>query len=207
MAADTRNSTRPVDEAVNELWWIGVIQGVLAFLFGITAIFWPGLTLVALVYLFSAFILALGIAEIVHGLISIRRRSTWWVTLLIGLAGLGIGIYLVRHPDVSFTTFILVVGLGLIARGLLDAVRAFIDRGPTTHKILSIALGVAAIVAGIIILLQPVAGGVAFVWILGLYAIIYGILAMAIAFELRADLPLLDGGRENRDRRPASPDR
>jgi uncharacterized membrane protein HdeD (DUF308 family) len=184
----TKISETIADRTVNELWWVGMIQGVLAIFFGITALFWPDLTLVTLVYLFSAFILGLGMAETVVGLLSVRTRSTWWVTLLIGLIGVGVGVYLVRHPDASFSTFILVTGLGLIARGVLDGVRTFIDKTSTGNRILLSITSLAAIAAGIIILLQPVRGGLAFVWVLGLYGLIYGALTIAIAFELRREL-------------------
>jgi len=177
------------DRAVNELWWMGVIESALALFFGISAIFWPGLTLITLVYLFSAFVLGLGIIQLILGLMSIKRRPTWWVTALVGALGVGVGIYLVRNPGVSFRTFIILVGLFLIARGILDIMRVFVDRGTNTLvKTFSSILGVVAIIAGILVLLQPVAGGVAFVWVLGLYAIIAGIFGLAVALELRAAL-------------------
>lgn len=185
-----RNTYREqlAERTVNDLWWLGVVQGTLAILFGIVAVFWPGLTLITLIYLFSAFILAVGIVEIINGLLSVGRRSTWWMTLVIGLIALGVGVFLVRNPQVSFGVFILIVGITLIARGLIDLVRVFVDRANPTRKALSVIVGVAALVAGIIILLQPEAGGVAFVWILGLYALILGPLIMAISFDMRNQL-------------------
>jgi uncharacterized membrane protein HdeD (DUF308 family) len=171
--------------AINELWWLALVEGVVAVFFGIVAIFWPGLTLVALVYLFSAFILAWGIVEIVHGFLSIHRRDTWWLTLIFGVASLGVGIYLVRHPRVTFAAFIVIVGLTLIARGIFDVVGAFIDKRGVSHRGLTIIVGVAAVIAGIILLFQPAAGGVAFVWVLGLYALIYGALTIALAIEAK----------------------
>lgn len=175
-------------KAVSEMWWLGLTQGILAIFFGITAVFWPGLTLVTLVYLFSAFVLLWGMIEILHGLLSIQRRSTWWLTLVFGLVGLGVGIYLIRHPRVSFATFILIAALTLIVRGLLDALSIFLDKRAASYKILMAILGVAAIIAGIILLLQPVAGGVAFVWILGLYAIIFGLLIAVVSLETHEEL-------------------
>jgi len=183
--------TAKLDKAVNELWWIGIIEATLTLFFGISAIFWPGITLVVLVYLFSAFILGFGIIQLVVGLMSIRRRSSWWVTVLLGAVTIGVGVYLVRTPDISFATFILLVGFVLIVRGLLDIMRAFTDRATTRDSVYRTFLtlvGAAGIVAGILILLQPVAGGVAFVWILGLYAFIIGTLEIVAAFELRAAL-------------------
>jgi uncharacterized membrane protein HdeD (DUF308 family) len=116
---------------------------------------------------------------------SIKRRDSWWVTALLGALGLGVGIYLVRHLGISFTAFILIIGLLLIARGLLDLARVFTDRAGSENKALSAIIGVAGVVAGILILLQPAAGGVAFVWILGLYALILGVLGMVVSLELR----------------------
>jgi len=185
--------------ALHELWWLALVEGVVAVFFGIVAIFWPGLTLVALVYLFSAFILAWGIVEIVNGFLSIHRRDTWWLTLIFGLASLGVGIYLVRHPRVSFAAFIVIVGLTLIARGIFDVVGAFVDKRGVSHKGLTIIVGVAAVIAGIILLFQPAAGGVAFVWVLGLYALIYGALTIALAIEAK-ELASTDNHIANRRR-------
>jgi uncharacterized membrane protein HdeD (DUF308 family) len=180
--------------AVSGLWWMGILEGVFAIFFGIVAVFWPDLTLVTLVYLLSAFIIALGLTETARGLMSINRRSTWWVTLLIGLIGLGVGLYLARHPHASFRTFILIVGISFIARGLLELVRVFVENWLTVgNRILGFIGGAVGIAAGIIILLQPVNGGLAFVWVLGLYGIIYGIMAITVSLDMRNEFEKLTG--------------
>lgn len=181
-------SAPTIGSITSELWWLIMVQSVLAIFFGIAAIFWPGLTLVTLDYLFSAFVLIWGIIEIVHGLMSISRRDTWWLTLLFGLAGLVIGVYLVRHPDVRFATFILLIAVALIVRGVFDVLGTFLDNRSTTSRILMLIAGVAGIAAGIITLLQPAAGGVAFVWVLGLYALIFGVITFTVALEARREL-------------------
>lgn len=182
---EDRQGGMMLKRAAEELWWLTLLQGVVAVFFGLVAVFWPGLTLTTLVYLFSAFVLAWGVVEIINGFLSIRRRDTWWLTLLFGLAGMGAGIYLVRHPEVSFTALILIIGLLLVARGLMDIVGAFLDKRGMTHKTLSIIVGAAALIAGIALLFQPESGGVAFVWLLGLYALIFGALTIALAIEAR----------------------
>lgn len=189
-ADDRRVET--LGKTINELWWLLLIQGIVAVFFGLASIFWPGLTLTALVYLFSAFVLAWGIVEIIYGFLGVGRRHSWWLTLVFGIAGLGAGIYLVRHPQVSFTALILIIGLLLIGRGILDIVSIFLEKQGSTHKALSAIIGVAAVGAGIIILFQPVSGGVAFVWVLGLYAFIYGALTIALAIQAREALSALD---------------
>jgi uncharacterized membrane protein HdeD (DUF308 family) len=177
-----------VQRVVNDLWWVGVVEGVVAILFGIAAVFWPGLTLAVLVYLFSAFVLAWGVIDIVHGILAIKSRGTWWLTLVFGIAATGVGVYLVRHPGVSFKTLILLIGFTLILRGIFDILSVFLERATATSKVLWIIAGLAAIIVGIVILNQPVAGGVAFVWVLGLYALITGPLMIAMSLDVRNEL-------------------
>lgn len=176
----------PADQVASGLWWLLMTQSVLAILFGIAAVFWPGLTLVVLVYLFSAYILVWGVVELVHGLMSMRRRGTWWLTVILGLVGVGVGVYLVRHPHLSFATLILLLGLTLIVRGVLEVVEGFLDDISASSRVLALFVGVLAVVAGIVVLLQPVKGGVAFVWVIGLYALFYGALTFVLSLEARS---------------------
>lgn len=183
--AVTRMVELPASEVADALWWVSMSQAIFAVLFGIAAIFWPGETLVVLVYLFSAYVLLWGIFELAHGLMSIRRRGTWWLTALVGVLGLGVGVYLVRHPRVSFTTLILLIGLTFIIRGVIGVVEAFLNQVSATQRALMVFVGALAVIAGVVILLQPAAGGVAFVWVVGLYALIYGVLMFVLALEAR----------------------
>jgi uncharacterized membrane protein HdeD (DUF308 family) len=181
-------------EAVHGLWWIGVVQGAIAIFFGLAAIFWPGLTV--LLTLFSAYLIIIGLAEIINGLVNIGRLSTWWMLVLLGFISLGVGVYLIRNPDVTLQSFIIIVGLVLIARGIIDAIRTFTDAAAKQHKALSIVVAALAIVAGILVLAQPVAGGIAFVWILGLYALFYGVMSIAISYGIRDMLKPMPKGRK-----------
>lgn len=183
---------KAVEQTGADLWWAGMVQGIAALLFGIAAVFWPGLTLRTLVYLFSAFVLAWGILSVIHGILSIKTQSTWWLTLIFGVVGSGVGLYLVRHPGVSFTTLILLVGFTLIFRGIVDILGAFIDEQTATSRLIWLLAGAAGLIAGIFILNQPVTGGVAFVWILGLYSLVFGPLMIALSLDVRKEFQALE---------------
>jgi uncharacterized membrane protein HdeD (DUF308 family) len=180
-----RNTATQPARLLYQLWWVALIQAILAIVFGAVTLFWPQLTLVTLVYLISAFVIAIGLTEVFHGVMSIGRRDTWWMTLIIGLIALGVGVYLARHPEVSFKTFIVVVGITFIARGVISVLRTFFESATTAYKVLDFIVGLAGIGVGIVILAQPVSGGLAFVWVLGLYALVYGILALFGSIEAR----------------------
>lgn len=167
------------------MWESLVLRGVAGILFGIAAVFWPGITLVTLVYIFSIYILISGIIEIVESIRAISRGGSWIWKLLLGFAEIGVGIYLVRHPNVSFATLILLIGLVLIARGVFEVVLAMLEDYSATEKTLMIIGGVLAVIVGIAVLLQPVAGGVAFVWVLGLYALLTGPMWIALGIDAK----------------------
>lgn len=183
-----------------DLWWFGLLQGVLAILFGIAAVFWPGLTLVTLVYLFGAFILIWGLSDLVKGLMSIGHKSSWWLTVVLGLAGVAVGVYLIRHPQTSFDLFILLSGFLLIIRGVLDVVGSIIERDTATARTLWVLAGLAGVIAGIVLLSYPVQSSVAFVWVLGLYALLSGPLMIALSFDVRnaVDEELVTATRKRR---------
>jgi uncharacterized membrane protein HdeD (DUF308 family) len=165
-----------------------VLRGVLAILFGAAAVFWPGLTLVTLVYLFSAFVLVNGVVDLIYGIgraasVSFSSMSRV-LTLLFGALQIGVGVYLLRHPRVSFATLILLIGFTLIVRGVFEIVAGLFEEGSALFKSVMVIGGVIAAIAGVVILFQPVAGGVAFVWVLGVYALITGPMLIALALDI-----------------------
>jgi len=166
------------------MWGIRVTEGIVALLFGIAAVFWPGLTIVTLLYLFAAFILVSGIINLITGIFHMGDGAgSWFLKVLLAFIQVGIGIYLLRHPHVGFATFILLIGFALIFRGVFEIVAAFMDEIGAGARTMLILVGALALLAGIIMLFQPVAGGVAFVWILGLYALIIGPMTIASALS------------------------
>lgn len=175
------------ESTLKNLWGALAFRGVASILFGIVAVFWPGLTLVTLVYLFGAYVLASGLVNLIIGLTNMGGDSgTFWGRILLLLLGLGevaVGVYLLRHPLVTFTTLILIIGIVLIVRGLFDLFAGVFGEGGATYRTVMVIGGLIAALAGIVLLFQPASAGVAFVWILGLYALVTGPLLIALAFE------------------------
>lgn len=166
-----------------------VLRGVFAILFGIAAVFWPGLTVVTLLYLFAAFVLVSGLVELVLGIVHVGTPGTSVVTkvlvLLLGMLQIGVGVYLLRHPHVTFTTLILLIGFTLIVRGVFEAVEGLFQDGSGLYRTVNVIVGALAVLAGIVVLFQPRTASVAFVWIIGLYALISGPMLIAAAMDAR----------------------
>ncbi len=166
------------------------LRGVVAILFGFAAVFWPGITLVTLVYLLSAFLLASGLVTLVMGLLDASRGKESVVslilTVILGVVEIGVGVYLLRHINVAFATFILLIGFVLIFRGVVELFNSLFEGAQQTamYRTATALVGAISVIAGVVILFQPAAAGVAFVWILGLYALITGPLMIALALDI-----------------------
>ena len=159
-----------------------VAQGVITLLFGIAVVFWPSLTIGILIYLFGAFILVSGILRIFRGLANISNDMWWALTALLGIVELGFGVYILRHPHESFTIFISLIGFILIIRGVVELIMALFDsKDLTTSRGMTIFSGALAVLVGIVILNQKAAAGIAFVWLLGIYAMAVGIIQLMVA--------------------------
>jgi uncharacterized membrane protein HdeD (DUF308 family) len=165
------------------------LRGIVAILFGVAAVFWPGLTLVTLVYLFSAYVLASGLVTLVTGLVDASQEKNSVLSqvlpLVIGVVEIGVGVYLLRHVDVAFDTLILIIGFVLVLRGLIEVFGGLFESAISSlYRTASVLAGAIALVAGVVLLFQPEEGGVAFVWILGLYALLAGPLLVALALDI-----------------------
>jgi uncharacterized membrane protein HdeD (DUF308 family) len=153
---------------------------VATLVFGVAAVFWPGLTLLTLLYLFSAYVLVSGIVNILAGLAIMEAVEAWFLTVALGAFELGVGVYMLRHPHVAFKTFVLLIGFVLIARGIIEVVDAFYSaRASARAKTMTYVSGLAALVVGIVVLFAKASQGVTFVWLLGLYAIVVGTMHIA----------------------------
>ncbi len=190
-------------EYVDDLWWLFILQGIATLLFGVVALFIPGLTLAVLVIVFAVYAVVAGVIEIVHGFTSMGKDNSWWFALLIGLILTGIGVYLIRNPLIALGSFIILVGMLLLVRGIFDLVVAVFYSDKHEHRWLWGISGILGIVAGIIIWSNPAGGGLAFVWALGLYALIAGSISLAYAFQIRSSRSAIDDAAGAINKKPA----
>lgn len=162
-------------------------QGVIIALFGIVALVWPGLTAKLFIALFGVFILVWGLIGLVQSFLSRGRSESWWVELIFSIIALGFGAFLLGNPGVTAAIIILIVGLTLIVRGVMDVVTGLSAKDPAvrSNRLFYIVLGLLGIIVGAIVTSYPAASGITFVWIVGLYLLVYGVLSIALAFRLR----------------------
>lgn len=167
-------------------WGWVVARGILAILFGLVALFMPGLTWLALMAVFAAYAFVDGIASIV---MAFRRRAPghprWWMLLLWGIAGVAIGAMIVVWPVRTSLAYLYLLGAWGIVTGAIEIATAIRLRRVLEGEWMLAVAGVVSIGFGIVLLARPVAGAVALVWWLGTWAIVFGVLLIALGVRLR----------------------
>lgn len=172
-----------------QLWGLGVALGVVSILFGVLALFWPGLTVALFILLFGVFVLVWGVVGLIVSLSSTTTNKFWWLELVFSVLAIGLAVYLLRNPVEAAKIFVLYMGLTFVVRGIVDVLEGLFDAGRKgSSRLSAFVLGAIGIVAGIITLTYPVSAGLAVVWIVGLYAVLYGSMLVAFSFRAQAEL-------------------
>ena len=167
--------------------WLMLIKGLALFFLGLIAVVWPGLTLVIFALVFAIFLLVDGVVEIINGITVHGHGSHWVLHIILGVIEIAAGVYLLNRPAVSVATFILVVGFIFLIQGVVELLSAFINKEvDPKNRTLLIVTGIIALLAGIVVLRYPVSSGIAFAWVLGVYALISGAITVARSFGHRA---------------------
>ena len=169
---------------VRRTWWVFLIGGLASLLFGIVAFAKPGIALLVLSMFFAAAILVDGAFSIV-GSIQNREKDGWWVMLLIGILGVGVGGYALMNPPISMLAFVYLVALQAILLGVFLVMLGYRVRLATSREWLLYVTGALSILFGILVLARPGAGSLTIVYMIAAWAIIIGALKLAFAFRIR----------------------
>ena len=167
-------------------WWVLLLRGVLAILFGIAAYAWPGMTLVTLLTLFGAFALVDGIFNVFHAFSGRKEDEHWWVLLLEGLLGIAIGVITFQAPEVTATVLILYIGFWAMATGVLRIILAVRLRKEIEGEWWMALAGLAGIVFGVFMVARPGAGALAVLWLVAIWAIVGGVCLVIFSFKVKA---------------------
>ncbi len=166
-------------------WWMILLRGILAILFGIAAFIWPGLTIEVLVLLFGAYALVDGIVAVIVGIQQYGATKRWWAVLLEGIAGIALGVLTLLWPGTTATVLLYFIAAWAIVTGVLEIAAAIGLRKVIQGEWMMILAGAASVLFGVLLILQPAAGAVAIVWLIGAYAIVFGVLLSGLALQLR----------------------
>lgn len=172
-------------EMLARKWWLYVARGVLAIVFGLLALIWPEQIKLALVLVFGFYALGDGIFSVFTGIATSRYFRRWWAVLLEGVAGILVGVLTFLNPNATGLVLLYFIAAWAVVTGIFEIVAAIQLRRLIAGEWVMILSGLLSIALGVLLFVFPGAGAISLVWMIGIYAILFGITLIILAIRLR----------------------
>jgi uncharacterized membrane protein HdeD (DUF308 family) len=166
-------------------WWLVLLRGICAIVFGVLAFIWPGATLIALVLLYGAFALADGIFALGAAISGDTQTPRWWLAV-VGVLGVLAGLMAFLWPGLTAAVLQIIIAAWAITTGIMEIVGAIMLRKEIEDEWYLIAAGTLWVIFGLVLVLKPAVGVLALLYTIGTFAVIYGALLISFALRLRS---------------------
>lgn len=172
-------------EAMKRGWWLLVLRGIFAVAFGVLAFVQPNITLSALVLVFGFYALFNGIFTLAVAFRSPKGMPGKGTLVFLGLLGAAAGVLTFFYPGITALSLLIVIAWWAILTGIFEIASAVKLRQELTNEWVLILSGLLSVAFGVLLVVKPNAGALSIIWLIGIYAVLYGILLLALAFRLK----------------------
>ena len=169
-------------------WWALALRGAIAIVFGLAALLRPGIALEALILLFGAYALVDGVFAIVGIFGGTRGGTPRWLLLIEGIAGILAGLIAFVLPGLTALLLLYLIAAWAIVTGIFEIATAIRLRNEIRGEWAVIAGGVLSVVFGVIlIVVSSFAAILSLIWLIGIYAVAFGIMLLFAGFRVRSE--------------------
>ena len=169
-------------------WWLVVLRGVAAIIFGILAFAWPGAALLTVILFWGAFALVDGVLALFAAVKGGNPMPRWWLAIA-GIAGIAAGALTFLMPGLTALVLLTFIAVWAIILGVMEIYGAIRLRKEIEGEWFLILNGVISVIFGILILWRPMTGALAVIWIIAAYAIILGVIHLMFGLKLKKHAP------------------
>jgi uncharacterized membrane protein HdeD (DUF308 family) len=165
-------------------WWLIVLRGVCAVLFGLAAWVWPNLTLMALIFFLGVYLLTDGLLAIIAGLSRYEGSQVWWLLPIEGAIGIVTGTWALLSPGLTAITLLYLIAAWAIVTGMITIIAAIRLRAEIDREVLLALSGVLSVALGMILVIWPGTMILSAIWLLGTYTVTSGLLLIGLGVRL-----------------------
>ncbi len=166
-------------------WWVPLLRGIAAILFGLMALIWPGLTVYALLIVFGAYAIFDGIMSIILGFQRKSDDDRWWSWALDGFLSIVIGLMALFWPEATALAFVIWMAAWAVVAGIFRIIAAIRLRAEIEGEWALGLSGLLMVIWGVLMAMIPAAGLLSIAWLIGLFALLIGVVMIVLAFRLR----------------------
>ncbi len=171
---------------VQRNWWIMALRGLLAIIFGLVALVAPGIALLAFIYVFAAYAIVDGGIAIITAIQERDLLYRWGWILFEGILSILVGIIAFANPGVTALVLLYFIAAWAIVTGVMEIVAAFAIREFVSREWVLALAGILSVSFGVILFFFPGTGILSILWLVGIYGIVFGLLFIVRAFQLRS---------------------
>jgi len=168
---------------IQKNWWILLLRGFFAIIFGLLALFLPGLVLETLLLFFGILAIVSGVFLFFDGIIVKGDRI---IKIIEGLLWVVIGILVLVLPITSLTVIMFFIAFWAIVIGIFQIIMSIRLRKVIENEWLGILNGLFSFVFGILIMFNLLAGAEAIIMVFGIFAILFGITSIVLSFRVKS---------------------
>jgi uncharacterized membrane protein HdeD (DUF308 family) len=170
-------------DTMSRNWWVLLLRGIMAIIFGVLAILFPGEALAALVYIFGVYALIDGAVTLYQALVNPGPNRVWHA--LEGIVGIVAGIVAFVYTGLTAITLVYLIAIWAIVTGVMQIMAAWRLREEIENEIWLGLAGLLSVIMGVLFIFNPGGGALATVWLIGIYSIAFGIFFIMLAFRVR----------------------
>lgn len=168
-------------------WWLVLIRGICAIIFGILALVWPGLTIYTLVIFFGAYAIVSGAFTLFSAFRHDVESKTWLIVS--GVVGILAGLVAFIWPGMTTLVLLYIIAFWAIFAGVAEIIGGIRLRKIIDNEWMLIVGGVLSVIFGILLLIWPATGALTLTWLIGLFAVMYGIAMVFLSFRMKKLVP------------------
>lgn len=169
-------------ELLSRRWQLVVLRGVVAILFGIVAIAWPEITVLALALLWGAYLLMDGVASIA---MAMGRGTDRTYLIALGVLGVVAGVIAFGWPQITVIVLLVIIAGWAIVAGAVQIAAAIRLRKVIRNEWFLAISGAVTLVLGLLLIVQPAEGAIALLIAIATFAIAWGVVLVVLGFRLR----------------------
>jgi uncharacterized membrane protein HdeD (DUF308 family) len=166
-------------------WWVFLLRGIFGIIFGILAFVMPGITLATLVIVWGAYAFVDGIFSLWSAASGSAHGDDRWLVGLQGVIGLAAGIITLIMPGATAIGLLIAIAAWSLVVGVLQIAAAIKLRKEIEGEFWLGLSGLISVLFGLFVIARPGEGALAVIWIIGSYALIFGIFLVAFAFRIK----------------------
>ncbi len=172
-------------EIAKGAWIWAVVRGALLIVFGIVAMVAPIGTAVVLAVFIGIFAIVDGIIDLID---AIRHRGASGVGLrvFLGIVSLLFGIIILVWPGKTIGFMVILIAIWSILIGALQIIaNVSIRKEAPGAWVWGVVAGAIGLIFGIVVLFNLGIGLVALIWLIGIWAIIFGVALIVLGLQVR----------------------